>query len=130
MPVLEIRVTHTVLHPEVRCLGCCQRRLGQLELLCGVGSTDVVCTKEHQFASGKAVAERGKTQLVVVVVLSIDDDAVDVDTGVEYGQLTAGRQLPQTYTAVRRTGRHELVARRYARTQNLYVAQYPVPHVT
>jgi len=58
-----------------------------------------------------------------VVVLSIDDDAVDVDTGVEYGQLTAGGQLPQAYTAVRRTGRHKLVARRYARTQNLRPTQ-------
>jgi len=65
-------------------------------VFCGVGSIDVVGTKEHQFASGKTVAERRKTQLVIVVVLSIDNDAVDVDTRVEYGQLTAGRQLPQT----------------------------------
>ena len=62
--------------------------------------------------------------MVVVVVLSIEDDAVDVDTGVEYGQLAAGRQLPQAYSAVRRTGRNELVARRYARTQNLPERSY------
>ena len=57
----------------------------------GVGGIDVVGTKEHQFAGGKTVAERSKTQLIVVVILAIDDDAVDVDTRVEYGQLTAGR---------------------------------------
>ena len=91
----------------------------RLELRGGVGGIDVVGTKEHQFTGGKPVAERSKTQLIVVVILTIDDDAVDIDTGVEYGQLTAGRQLPQTYTAVRRTTGHELVARRYARAQHL-----------
>jgi len=65
------------------------------------------------------VGERRKTQLVIVIILSIDDDTVDVDTCVEYGQLTASRQPPQTYAAVRRSGRHELVAWRYTRTQNL-----------
>jgi len=83
----------------------------RLELFGGVGGIDVVGTKEHQLAGGKTATERSKTQLVIVVILTIDDDAVDVDAGVEYCQLTSGRQLPQTYTAVRRTGRHELVAR-------------------
>ena len=66
----------------------------RLELFGGVGGSDVVGAKEHQFASGLTVAERSKTQLAIVVVLSIDDDAVDVDTRVEYGQLTASSQLP------------------------------------
>jgi len=81
----------------------------------------VVGAKEHQSASGESVAERGETQLIVVVVLSIDEHAVDVDARVEHGQLAAGRQLPQTHAAVRRTGRHELVARRHARAQHLSI---------
>ena len=92
----------------------------RLELRSGVGGVDVVGAKEHQFASDEPVAECGETQLVVVVILSIDDDAVDIDARVEHRQLTPGRQLPQTDAAVRRTGRHELVARGYARAQHLH----------
>jgi len=55
---------------------------------------DVVGTKEHQFAACKTAAERSKTQLIIMVILTVDDNAVDVDTRVEYGQLTAGCQLP------------------------------------
>ena len=124
--IFQFQILHTRKETATKSmlLGRLKNRLGtilggRLELWCGVGGVDVVGTKEHEFASGKTVGERSQTQLVVMVVLSVDDDVVDVDTRVEHGQLTAGRQLPQTYTAVRRTGRHELVARGYARAQHL-----------
>ena len=92
----------------------------QLELGFSIGGVDVVGAKEHQSASAETVAERGKTQLVIVVVLSIDDHAVDVDTRVQHGHYTASCQLPQTHAAVRRAAGHKPVRRTDARAQHLY----------
>ena len=91
-----------------------------LEVRLGDGGGDVVGAEQHESARAEPVAERRQTQLVVVLVLSVDDQRVDVDAGVQHGQLAAGRKLPQAHRAVGRTARHQPRARRDARTQHLH----------